>query len=94
MFNSMGDFATMFASSFIVVFLMGLQSRNVHASRYVAAVMTSFGISVSQFIFVKYAVNGSYAVFFTCAAGGCLGIAFSIWFYTQFMERKHHGQPA
>lgn len=85
------DYLTMFFSSFVVVFLLGLQSRNVQAGRYLAAVVTSFGISASQFIFVKYAVTGSYAVFFTCATGGCLGIAFSIWFYNNLIERKRNG---
>lgn len=81
------DFFTMFWSNFFVVFLLGLQSKNVNQSRYVAAVVTSFGISVAQFIFVKYAATGSYDAFFICAAGGCSGIAFSIWFYDEVMHR-------
>lgn len=83
------DYLLMFVGSFVLVFLLGIQSRNVVAGRYLAAVMTSFGISVSNFIFVKYAATGSYDVFFVNAAGGCLGIAGSIWFYKHILERRH-----
>jgi K+-sensing histidine kinase KdpD len=85
------DYAVMFIGSFVLVFLLGIQSRNVVAGRYLAAVATSFGISVSNFIFVKYAATGSLDVFFVNAAGGCLGIAGSIFFYKHIIERKRHG---
>jgi hypothetical protein len=88
MTHTVADYFVMFASNFSVIFLLGLQSKNVNASRYIAAITTSFGISVSQFIFIKYVVAGSYDVFAVCAIGGCSGIAFSIWFYKNFMERK------
>lgn len=89
MTHSLIEYLLMFAGSFVLVFLLGVQSRNVVAGRYMAAVMTSFGISVSNFIFVKYAATGSYDVFFVNAAGGCLGIAGSIWFYKHILERRH-----
>lgn len=82
------DYCIMFFSSFLLVFLLGIQSKNVNQSRYVSAVVTSFGISLAQFFFVKYAAAGDYAVFFTCAAGGCIGIAFSIWFYDNVLHRR------
>lgn len=82
------DYLLMFTGSFVLVFLLGIQSRNVVAGRYLAAVATSFGISVSNFIFVKFAATGSYDVFFVNAAGGCLGIAGSIWFYKHILERR------
>lgn len=91
---TIGDYIVMFWSNFAVVFLLGLQSKNVNAGRYVASVATSVGISVSQFIFVKYAASGSYLAFVACAAGGGAGIAFSIWFYQRFMERKNHGNKS
>lgn len=78
----------MFFSNFFVVFLLGLQSKNVNQGKYFAAVTTSFGISVSQFIFVKYVAHGSYLTFAICATGGCFGIAFSIWFYKHFIEKE------
>lgn len=88
------DYMLMFCGSFVLVFLLGIQSRNVVAGRYMAAMLTSFGISVSNFIFVKYAATGALDVFFVNAAGGCLGIAGSIFFYKNIIERKALWQRA
>ena len=82
-----GMYALLFFGSFVSVFLMGLQSKNVNQGRYLAAVVTSFGISVSQFIFVHFASTGNYSVLAVSSAGGCIGIACSIWFYQTFLER-------
>lgn len=84
------DFLAMFGSSFLMVFLLGLQSKNVNHGRYLAAIATSFGISAANFTFVKYAGSGSLGVFLVCAAGGCSGIAFSIWFYRHIIERNRY----
>lgn len=89
MTHSLIEYLLMFAGSFVLGFLLGIQSRNVVTGRYMAVVMTSLGISVSNFIFVKYAATGSYDVFFVNAAGGCLGITGSIWFYKHILERRH-----
>lgn len=88
------EYCLMFCGSFVLVFLLGIQSRNVVAGRYFAAIATSFGISVSNFIFVKFAAVGSYDVFFVNAVGGCLGIAGSIYFYQHLIERKALWQKA
>ena len=85
---TIADYFAMFFASFFVVFLLGLQSKNVNQSRYTAAIVTSFGISVSNFTFVKYASTGGHASFWVCAIGGCLGIAFSIWFYDNILHTR------
>lgn len=85
---SLLDAAIIFLGNFTVVFLLGIQSRNVQAGRYVAAVLTSAGINVSNFIFVKYAANGALAVLGVSTIGGCAGIATAIWFYQHVIERK------
>lgn len=85
------DAAIVFLGGFVVVFLLGLQSRNVVAGRYAAAMLTSAGISLSQFIFVRYAAGGSLAVLAFSTLGGCLGIGSAIWFYKHIIERKRHG---
>ena len=82
------DAAIIFLGNFTVVFLLGIQSRNVQAGRYLAAVLTSAGINVSNFIFVKYAANGAIAVLGVSTLGGCAGIATAIWFYQHVIERK------
>lgn len=94
MTHTLAEYAVMFVTNLVLVFLLGLQSKNVNAGRYMAAVATSFGISVANFTFVKYAATGSYDVFAVSAAGGCTGIALSIWFYKHFIERKHCGKRA
>jgi hypothetical protein len=82
------DILLMFISNFFVVFLLGLQSKNVNQGRYTAAIVTSFGISSANFAFIKYAATGSYMTFAVCALGGCCGIAFSIWFYENVLESR------
>lgn len=78
----------MFLSNMFSVFLLGIQSKNVMYSRYIAAVVTSFGISIGNFLFAKFAANGGMMEFFVCAAGGCAGIASSIFFHDRFMRPK------
>ncbi len=82
------DFLAMFVTSFFSVFLLGMQSKNVNQSRYFAAVVTSFGISVANFLFIRYAANGSLIAFFVLAAGGCCGIASSIWVHDKVLSKK------
>lgn len=74
-------------ASFFVVFLLGLQSKNVNQGRYVWAVLTSFGISVSNFTFVRYAATGDMVTFWVSAFGGCVGIATSIWFHQNIIPK-------
>ena len=78
----------LFLSNFVLVFLLGIQSRNVVAANYVAATATSIGISVCNFTFAHAAATGSFDVFLPCALGGATGICASIWFYQRFMTRK------
>ena len=86
------DALIIFLGNFTVVFLLGIQSRNVQAGRYMAAVLTSAGINVSNFIFVKYAANGALEVLGVSTLGGCAGIATAIWFYQNIIERKLNGR--
>ena len=90
---SLADGLILFGSSFAVVFLLGIQSKNVMHSRYVAAMLTSLGISAANFLFVKYASVGGSIEFFTAAVGGMLGIASSIYLYDKFTRRKAAKTP-
>lgn len=89
--HSLLDYGVMWAASFALVFLLGIQSKNVQRSRYLAAVITSFGISVGNFTFIKYAAIGTLDAFCVCAAGGCMGIAFSIWFADNILHKRRKG---
>lgn len=73
------DCIIVFASTFFNVFLLGFNSKNVHQSRYLLAFLTSWGITVAQYFFVKYATHGSGVEFVMVAGvGGSLGIVFAI----------------
>jgi hypothetical protein len=89
---SLIDMLLIFLGNFTVVFLLGIQSRNVMAGRYFAAVLVSAGINVSNFIFVKFAASGGGLVLALSTLGGCCGIASAIWFYQNVIDRKHHGK--
>ena len=52
------EYGILFIASFFLVGLLGLQSRNVQHSRYLAAATTSMAISLSNFIFVKSVAVG------------------------------------
>ena len=86
------DYLLMFAASFFGVFLLGIQSRNVNGGHYIAAVITSFGISASNFMFAKFAAVGDVLTFSICAAGGCTGIASAIWFYEHVVAPRRARQ--
>jgi len=88
MTHTLADYGLMYVASFAMVFLLGLQSKNVIAGRYIAAIITSIGISTANFTFVKYAAAGTWQAFVVCAAGGAAGIAGSIWFYEHVLSRR------
>lgn len=81
-------YLAMFAANFFVVFLLGVQSRNVNAGRYMAAVLTSAGINTSQFLFVKFASTGGWSTWAVTTIAGCTGIASAIWFYQNVMAKR------
>lgn len=81
------DLIALFAVTFLMVFLLGIQSRNVQRSHYLAAIITSFGISVGNFVFVKFAATGDLLTFAVSAAGGCSGIAACIWFADNVLHK-------
>ena len=84
---SLADGLILFGSSFAVVFLLGIQSKNVMHSRYVAAMLTSLGISAANFLFVKYASVGGFSEFAIAATGGMFGIASSILLYDKVFKK-------
>lgn len=99
--HSLIDYAAMWSATFALVFLLGIQSRNVQRSHYFAAILTSLGISIGNFTFIKFAAAGTFDAFAVCAVGGCMGIAFSIWFSDNVLHKRpakggqiaHKGPP-
>lgn len=83
------DYVILFFGSFFSIGLLGIQSKNVQASRYVAAGVTSFLISLANAIFVHYVASaGSYAALLVAAVGASCGIMSSIWFYDNVLKHR------
>ena len=91
---SLLDHLLLFGATFANVFLLGFQSKNVHRSRYLLAAVTSVGITIAQYFFVKYAANdGGLEFLMVSGAGGALGIVAAIAIH-DWMELKRHARSA
>ena len=64
----------LFASSFLLVFFLGMQSLNVNRGHYVAAFFTSFGIGVGNLVLYKLAPHAGTAEMAAYLLGGPFGI--------------------
>lgn len=83
------DHAILFLSTFFNVFLLGFNSKNVHQSRYFLAFAASWGITVAQYFFVRYAVSGDGMLFIVISGlGGSLGIVSAIYIHDRFTHKK------
>ncbi len=65
---------TLFASTYVLVFALGYQSRNVNSGQYLAAFFTSFAIGISNLLVLRLAPNASQTEIMAYLAGGPLGI--------------------
>jgi hypothetical protein len=70
-----------FASTFVSVFTLGLQSINVNQGRYFAAAATSFFISTGHIWLYKTMPNPDGWDYIGYYLGGITGITASIWFH-------------
>lgn len=64
----------LFASTYVLVFALGLQSLNVNGGHYRAAFITSLAIGGSNLVLFKLAPEASGLEIFAYLAGGPLGI--------------------
>ena len=64
----------LFASTYVLVFALGLQSLNVNGGHYRAAFVTSLGIGASNLVLFKMAPDASGLEIIAYLAGGPLGI--------------------
>jgi hypothetical protein len=69
----------LFASTFMLVAALGLQSLNVNGGHYKAAFLCSFVIGVGQMILLKLGPNASPSEIAAYLCGGPVGIVFSMW---------------
>jgi len=83
---------TLFGSTFVLVFALGLQSLNVNNRHFIAAAFTSFFIGGGQLVLFKLAPNASTS---ECAAfllGGPFGITASMWAYPRLVRILKRGE--
>ncbi len=66
--------AWLFASTYVLVFALGLQSLNVNGGHYAAAFFTSFGIGASNLVLFKMAPDAGGIEIVAYLTGGPLGI--------------------
>lgn len=82
----------LFASTFALVFFLGLQSLNVNGGHYKAAFLTSFGIGLGNLVLFKLAPDASGIEIAAFLAGGPFGIVSSMLFHRRFFRKQTHGQ--
>ena len=73
-----------FASTYIAVFALGLQSLNVNQGHYLAAALTSLAIGASHIALYKFMPSSGPLEWGGYFAGGVLGITSSMWFHRRF----------
>ena len=78
----------LFASTFALVFFLGLQSLNVNRGHYIAAFLTSFGIGASNLIVLKLAPNATVVEMAAYLTGGPFGIIASMWVHRHFTRKR------
>jgi len=84
----MMSYVMLFFAAFFMVGLLGLQSKNVQHSRYLAAAMTSMGISLSNYIFVKSVAVGGIDTLLIVMVGGASGIMAAIYAHDHHLMKR------
>ena len=82
------DYIILFIASFLLVGLLGLQSKNVQHSRYLSAALTSMAITIANFVFVKVVATGGLDMMFTGMVGGACGIIVAIYAHDHHLMKK------
>lgn len=76
-----------FASTFAVVFLLGLQSLNVNGGHYTAAFVTSFGIGTFNLVLYKTVPDADLLQMAAFLLGGPFGIVAAMWSHKRTIGR-------
>ncbi len=78
--------AALFASTFFLVFFLGLQSQVVRDGRYAVAFINSLFIGAANLVLFKLAPNASATEIASYLIGGPLGIVSSMLFHKRFFQ--------
>lgn len=87
---------TLFTSTYILVFALGLQSLNVNNGHYILAALTSFVIGAGQMILYKLAPNAGWTEIAAYLCGGPFGIVSAMHahpYLARLMKRKNQQHP-
>ncbi len=76
-----------FASTFAAVFFLGVQSLNVNGGHYLAAFLTSFGISLSHLVLYKTVPDADLLQQCAYLLGGPFGIVCAMWTHARIKRR-------
>lgn len=76
-----------FASTFAVVMLLGLQSLNVNGGHHIAAFATSFGIGTANLVLFKLVPDASLTEMLAYLFGGPFGILLAMWIHPRIAMR-------
>ena len=77
---------TLFVSTFLLVFALGLQSLNVNRGHYKAAFVTSFGIGIANLMLFKLAPSATGIEIAAFIIGGPFGIVASMWVHPRIVN--------
>lgn len=80
----------LFASTFALVFCLGLQSQLVNHGHYIAAFLNSLAIGGTNLVLYKLAPQAGLLDAVGYLAGGPLGIVASMAVYRYRFKSKHH----
>jgi len=80
--------ATIFISTFVLVFALGFQSLNVNNGHYKAAFMTSFAIAGSNLVLFKTIPQADLLQILAYLTGGPFGIVASMWAHRRWMKKS------
>lgn len=86
---------TLFTSTYILVFALGLQSLNVNSGHYILAALTSFVIGSGQMVLYKLAPHASWSEIAAYLCGGPFGIISSMRVHPHLVRwiRRKKNQP-
>ena len=83
----------LFASTFILVFALGIQSLNVVNGHKGAAIVTSFFISTGQLVLYKLAPSADWVEIIAFLSGGPWGIYAAMEFHPSIVRIFSKGKP-
>lgn len=76
----------LFASTYILVFALGLQSLNVNNGHFILAALTSYVIGAGQMVLYKIAPDATWLQIFCYLNGGPLGIVTAMWAHPRLAQ--------